>query len=50
MMAEFAASIPEGRPAATDGRAGLRVMRVLEAAARSLRLDGAFVDVGGGHE
>ncbi len=32
MMAEFAASIHEGRPAATDGRAGLRVMRVLEAA------------------
>jgi predicted dehydrogenase len=45
MMAEFAASIHEGRPAATDGRAGLRVMRVLEAAARSLRLDGTFVTV-----
>jgi predicted dehydrogenase len=45
MMAEFAAAITEGRPAATDGRAGLRVMTVLEAAARSLALDGAFVDV-----
>jgi predicted dehydrogenase len=45
MMSEFAASIHEGRPAATDGRAGLRVMRVLEAAARSLRLEGTFVTV-----
>jgi predicted dehydrogenase len=43
MMTEFAASIREGRAPATDGRAGLRVMGVLEAAARSLRLDGAFV-------
>ena len=40
MMAEFAASIREGRPAATDGRAGLRVLSILEAAARSLELDG----------
>ena len=45
MMAEFAASITEGRRAATDGRAGLRVMTVLEAAARSLALDGVFVDL-----
>ncbi len=43
MMTEFASAIAQGRPAATDGRAGLRVMTVLEAAARSLRLDGAFV-------
>jgi len=43
MLAEFAACILEGRAAATDGRAGLRVMSVLEAAAQSLRLDGAFV-------
>jgi predicted dehydrogenase len=46
MLAEFAASITEGRAPATDGSAGLRVMRVLEAAARSLRLDGAFVTIG----
>jgi predicted dehydrogenase len=46
MLAEFAASILERRPAATDGSAGLRVMRVLEAAARSLRLGGAFVTLG----
>jgi hypothetical protein len=35
-----------GRAAATDGWAGLRVMRVLEAAAKTLRLDGAFVTLG----
>jgi hypothetical protein len=35
----------EGLPAATDGRAGLRVMTVLEAATRSLALEGAFVSV-----
>jgi predicted dehydrogenase len=43
MMAEFAASIVEQRPAATDGRAGLRVMRILEAAQRSLHGNGTFV-------
>ncbi len=47
MVAEFVASITEARAPATDGAAGLRVMRVLEAAERSFRLDGAFVDVGG---
>ena len=36
MAAEFAAAIREGRPALTDGHAGLRVLSVLEAA--SLRL------------
>jgi predicted dehydrogenase len=46
MLAEFAASITECRPAATDGWAGLRVMRVLEAAAQSLRREGAFVTLG----
>jgi predicted dehydrogenase len=43
MMAEFVSAVMEGRPAATDGRAGLRVMTVLEAAGRSLAADGAFV-------
>lgn len=47
MVGEFAASISEGRASVTDGWSGLRVMRVLEAAAESLRLDGAFVTVGG---
>src|SRR4051795_1382603 len=37
MLAEFSASITEGRPPATDGWAGLRVMRVLAAATKSLR-------------
>src|SRR3954463_8461013 len=46
MLVEFAASIAEGRAPATDGSAGLRVMRVLEAAERSLRRDGAFVTLG----
>jgi predicted dehydrogenase len=46
MLAEFGSSITEGRAPATDGWAGLRVMRVLEAAARSLERDGAFVPLG----
>ncbi|WP_434446181.1 Gfo/Idh/MocA family protein [Lentzea sp. E54] len=45
MMAEFAASITEQRPPLTDGRAGLRVLAVLEAASESLRSDGQFVSV-----
>jgi predicted dehydrogenase len=45
MLTEFAASIIEGRSPATDGRSGLRVMSILEAASMSLRLDGAFVKV-----
>jgi hypothetical protein len=47
MIGEFVASISESRCSVTDGWSGLRVMRVLEAAAQSLRLDGAFVTVGG---
>ena len=43
VMGEFAESIQQGRPAVTDGRSGLRVMRMLESASRSLDLDGAFV-------
>jgi predicted dehydrogenase len=45
MVAEFAAAIREGRPAGTDGAAGLRVLSVLEAAGTSLRARGAQVDV-----
>ena len=44
MVGEFATSIVEGRAPATDGRAGLRVLTVLEAAAASLRARGALVD------
>ncbi|WP_244305395.1 Gfo/Idh/MocA family protein [Kitasatospora cheerisanensis] len=46
VMAEFAAAIGEGRAPLTDGRAGLRVLRLLHAASRSLELGGATVPVG----
>ena len=45
VMAEFAASITEGRPPLTDGRAGLRVLAILEAASESLANGGSFVPV-----
>jgi predicted dehydrogenase len=47
MMAEFAAAITENRPPLTDGRSGLRVLALLEAASGSLRANGAAVAVGG---
>lgn len=40
MVAEFAAAIREGRPARTNGEAGLRVLAVLEAASASLAAGG----------
>ncbi|MCW2820184.1 MAG: oxidoreductase [Marmoricola sp.] len=43
MVTEFAAAITEGRAARTDGAAGLRVLGVLEAAARSMASAGALV-------
>ena len=46
MVAEYAASIRSGQPARTDGRAGLRVLSVLEAAASSLAEGGGTVDAG----
>jgi hypothetical protein len=45
MMTEFAAAITEGRPALTDGRSGLRVLAMLEAAGESLRADGVAIPV-----
>ena len=45
VMAEFASSIAESRSPDTDGRSGLRVLALLEAATRSLELAGAAVDV-----
>lgn len=42
-LREFLAAIAEKRAPATDGRAGLRVVRILEAAMDSLRQDGRFV-------
>lgn len=50
VVAEFAASIREGRDAVTDGSSGLRVLGVLEAAATSMRARGATVDVALGDE
>ncbi|MQY03477.1 Gfo/Idh/MocA family protein [Actinomadura macrotermitis] len=47
VMTEFAAAIAEGRPALTDGRAGLRVVRLLEAAGRSVAAGGARIEIGG---
>lgn len=43
MMIEFATCIRTGRTPVTDGRAGLRVLDVLEAASRSLEFAGAVV-------
>jgi predicted dehydrogenase len=45
VMSEFAASIAERRAPLTDGRAGLRVLALLEAASASLAAGGAFVPV-----
>lgn len=45
MVEEFARSIRTGTPALTDGRSGLRVMAILEAASRSLANDGTVVDL-----
>ena len=45
MVGEFASAIRQGRPAQTDGDAGLRVLSVLEAARSSLAAQGALVPV-----
>lgn len=45
VMEEFAAAIVERRAPLTDGRAGLRVLAVLEAAQASMAEGGAFVPV-----
>ncbi|WP_270886142.1 Gfo/Idh/MocA family protein [Pedococcus sp. 5OH_020] len=45
MVTEFADSIHEGRAPLTDGRAGLRVLAVLEAASESQRRAGAMAPV-----
>jgi predicted dehydrogenase len=45
VMAEFAAAINEGRPALTDGSAGVRVLRLLEAASRSAESNGARISL-----
>jgi predicted dehydrogenase len=45
VMTEFAASIKENRAPLTDGRSGLRVLAILEAASASLAQGGAFMPV-----
>ena len=45
MVKEFADCIEENRPALTDGEAGLRVLRILEATQRSIKADGANVRI-----
>jgi len=45
MVKEFAECIMENRPAFTDGESGLRVLRILEAAQRSIKADGANVRI-----
>ncbi|MEV7966769.1 Gfo/Idh/MocA family oxidoreductase [Sphaerisporangium sp. NPDC088356] len=47
VMAEFAASIQERRAPLTDGRSGLRVLALLEAAGRSIDNDGKRIELGG---
>ena len=43
--AEFVASIVEGRPPLTDGIAGLRTVRILEMASRSMKEQGKLIRV-----
>lgn len=45
VVKEFSDCIVEARPAITDGRAGLRVLRILEATQRSIKADGANVRI-----
>ena len=45
VMAEFAASITEGRAPLTDGNAGLRVLRLLELASASAQNDGKRISI-----
>jgi predicted dehydrogenase len=45
VLAEFAAAIAEGRPALTDGRSGLRVIGLLEAAAASIAAGGRTIQL-----
>lgn len=46
-VAEFVSAIRDGREPLTNGVSGLQTVLVLEAASRSMKLDGQFVKVGG---
>ena len=50
MAAQFATSIRTGEASPTDGRSGLRVLEILEAASRSLANAGAAVALTGGEK
>jgi predicted dehydrogenase len=45
VVKEFADCVTENRPVPTDGEAGLRVLRILDAAKRSIKADGANVRI-----
>ncbi len=45
VVAEFIDSIRAGRPPLTDGHAGLRVVRLLEAAQKSIKCGGQYTPV-----
>jgi predicted dehydrogenase len=45
MVEEFARAITTGTPALTDGRSGLRVLSILQAASRSLAEGGTMIDI-----
>jgi len=47
VVKEFAESVQENRPAMTDGESGVRLLRILEDAARSIKADGANIRIDG---
>jgi predicted dehydrogenase len=49
MVDEYARAISTGTPALTDGRAGLRVLEILQAASRSLADGGTMIKLNEGH-
>jgi predicted dehydrogenase len=49
MVEEYARAITTGTPALTDGRAGLRVLEILQAASRSLAEGGTTIKLDEGH-
>jgi predicted dehydrogenase len=45
MTADFVDAIKNGKRPLTDGRGGLKVVQILEAAQKSLRSGGVLVDI-----
>ncbi|WP_410814254.1 Gfo/Idh/MocA family protein [Micromonospora sp. 067-2] len=50
MVEEYARAIRTGSPALTDGRSGLRVLQILQAASHSLSTGGVMVELEGEYE